>query len=527
MPVLTVERHIRNLLGGRWVPTALHWPPDVFALAGSLLHRSGAYVNVFNDWPPPGSGPDWGARVQRLGKRWREWKTVRAPRAVAQAWAVVRRHGDTPVADVGVHPELWHALVELLAIADEACVNVGLPRAAGSAALPLELDIQLLPDKRAGTSLCRAVDSSLLRVLPKTHTPQLGATLRSLSHHLALVPQSDVVPYWHSVPSAVRKHGLNLLLLPFPGEVRPASFTPAGHHLGNLDQRKFGFFEYRPPEMPNFEQWVEACLTRGRDSVGEIDGLVFPELSLDPAARDAVEKIAQKHGAFVVGGTWRAGTPQVVAQNQVYFYATGNGSKDVAVRFEQAKHHRWRLDRSQIVQYGIGGRLDPTRVWWESTQLGPRQLQFVAVHDWLTLCTLICEDLARQDPVAQLVRSVGPNLVIALLMDGPQTSARWSARYATVLADDPGCSVLTLTCAGMMRLARPELGVPRSRSVALWRDPSGGSTEIELPDDADAVVLSLVRQRDEEWTADGRCHSTEGGRLVLAGQHPVTTGWIS
>lgn len=32
-------------------------------------------------------------------------------------------------------------------------------------------------------------------------------------------------------------------------------------------------------------------------------------------------------------------------------------------------------------------------------------------------------------------------------MDGPQLGSRWPGRYAGVLADEPGCSVLTFTCA--------------------------------------------------------------------------------
>lgn len=68
---------------------------------------------------------------------------------------------------------------------------------------------------------------------------------------------------------------------------------------------------------------------------------------------------------------------------------------------------------------------------------------------------LVCEDLARQDPAADLIRAVGPNLLIALLMDGPQLSGRWPARYASVLAEDPGTSVLTLTSLGMAERSRP------------------------------------------------------------------------
>ena len=68
-----------------------------------------------------------------------------------------------------------------------------------------------------------------------------------------------------------------------------------------------------------------------------------------------------------------------------------------------------------------------------------RLLYFVTLNR-MTWSVLICEDLARQDPAADLIRAVGPNLVIALLMDGPQLNGRWPARYASVLAEDPGSS---------------------------------------------------------------------------------------
>jgi hypothetical protein len=75
------------------------------------------------------------------------------------------------------------------------------------------------------------------------------------------------------------------------------------------------------------------------------------------------------------------------------------------------------------------------------------------------------EDLARPDPVGDLVRSVGPNLVIALLMDGPQLRARWSGRYAMSLADDPGSFVLSVTSLGTTE----ELVSQRSREYGVSR----------------------------------------------------------
>lgn len=114
-------------------------------------------------------------------------------------------------------------------------------------------------------------------------------------------------------------------------------------------------------------------------------------------------------------------------------------------------------------------------------------------------------DLGRQDPVTEVIRAVGPNLVVALLMDGPQLRERWGARYASVLAEDPGSSVLVLTSRGAARLSQPrEQRTARGAVVASWRDVTGGVTEIELPDDGDAILLNLVCRGREEWSADGR-----------------------
>ena len=49
------------------------------------------------------------------------------------------------------------------------------------------------------SSLCLMVSPSEVCVLPKTRTAQVGCTLRTMSHHLALLPpQSRVVARWHT-----------------------------------------------------------------------------------------------------------------------------------------------------------------------------------------------------------------------------------------------------------------------------------------------------------------------------------------
>jgi hypothetical protein len=106
-------------------------------------------------------------------------------------------------------------------------------------------------------------------------------------------------------------------------------------------------------------------------------------------------------------------------------------------------------------------------------------------------------------------------------MDGPQLSSRWSARYATVLADDPGCSVLTLTSLGMAMMSKPP-GKAVSRVVGLWKDAvRPDPVEIVLPEGAEAVVLTLSAENHEEFTADGRTDEGTTGYPILAGIHPV------
>jgi hypothetical protein len=95
------------------------------------------------------------------------------------------------------------------------------------------------------------------------------------------------------------------------------------------------------------------------------------------------------------------------------------------------------------------------------------KLQFVSVCEEITIVSLVCQDLAETDEIADVIRSVGPTVVLAVLLDGPQLASRWAARYASVFADDPGSVVLTLTSFGMAQRRRPS-------GHHLLRDPPSG-----------------------------------------------------
>jgi hypothetical protein len=87
-------------------------------------------------------------------------------------------------------------------------------------------------------------------------------------------------------------------------------------------------------------------------------------------------------------------------------------------------------------------------------------------------------------------------------MDGPQVKSRWSGRYASILSDDPGSSVIALTSLGMVKR---DTTFGLSRVIGLWSEHSGKKLqEIGLAEGAEAVLLILKLGEVNEKTADGR-----------------------
>jgi hypothetical protein len=127
--------------------------------------------------------------------------------------------------------------------------------------------------------------------------------------------------------------------------------------------------------------------------------------------------------------------------------------------------------------------------WWEDNDMIERESLFWVFRPNMVMTSLVCEDLARIDPVQPVLRAVAPNLVIALLLDGPQTPTRWASRYASALSDDPGCGVLTLTSLGMIRRdSHSGLG---ENHIAMWKDSEGRSQFLTLPKGAAALTVTL------------------------------------
>ena len=469
------------------------WPPDAFAITAGVLQKSGGYLRVVDIWPPADGRH---ATIHEIGRRWREAASAKnrrkVPKVLTHWWSIVNQSLDLPL-DTISKSEVAEALLLITIAADEACSGAGFPRATidgfdGAAGFNLFLRETLCSE---------AISPSRAVVLPKVHTPQTGMTLRSITHNVALYCPGEVKARWTWMPFLRPEVNIDwnfrMLLLPWPKAIDRKAFRPSPGQLTNMP-REYGFFRCDSDTVRVDIEKVKRIFKTAVKETGHIDAIVFPELALRPKEP---EKIAKATGALIVGGCGTPPADEKPGRN----YASICAPEFEAVH--QSKHHRWRLENRQILQYDLGERLDPMMQWWEHIEIGPRELNFVTLADWLVLSFLICEDLARLDPVNQLLHSVGPSLIIALLMDGPQLSSRWGARYATVLADDPGSSVLTLTSIGMSEASRVE-GIPPSRVVALWKDAFSGPVEIPLEPGKDGIVLCLRREYRQEFAADGR-----------------------
>lgn len=485
------------------------WPPDLFAITSILLETSGAYRLVVSPspgktWPPNG----WKDSVKTLAEEWRTAlnSAERAPSGISDLISTAFRPDTT---DSSVLVQLSGesraiAVLTLHAVCDQVCSGVGIS-VTGPFALKASYRLA-----EAGT-LAR-FDPSVGRVLPKLRTPQVGITIRSLSHFLAF-SRSEVGVRWAKCSSGAGPDDrlLNVLLVPWPYTVGPKDFFPRGGPLVEMDERHFGFYGFEPKQKFTKEPLTE-LIVACKKQCAHLDAVVFPECALTPEEVVEVEGCLATHEVpILIAGVRVTKSTKDLNENYAQLSMRVNEKWE---SYQQPKHHRWCIDGTQIRNYNVASALDPRKKWWEAIDIPPREVTFVVADERITICPLICEDLARLDPVSSLIRIVGPTLIAAVLLDGPQLDGRWPGRYASVLADDPGSSVLTLTSLGMALRSRPP-GKEPSPVVALWKDARTGVHEVSLEKDALGIMLTLAIESADEWTADGRHDAQDAALLVL------------
>ncbi|MHB0773091.1 hypothetical protein ACYCVF_31175 [Bradyrhizobium sp. 1.29L] len=513
-------------------------------------------------------------RWRAIGRRWaKDWRV--GQREIQPIWDELwlsrRSRFVVRLTEFDEPPSWWYAAHALLIIADECSSDLGYTLSnasletaskglfwanalaysfAQSANRPDDLivssddptDDRHIRKHITVDTLDYVVDPNVARVLPKGRTPEFGCSMRTMSHNLTLLPPRGFTSaYWHQ-PVADQKNQdtkLNLLLLPFPFVIPPKSFR--GRENKNKKHGRWGRFridqrwlrpdgkspaagtEWSTPEgSKSFVEFVDRLLAEAKRNGKCINGLILPEYALDWTTYDKLVRHVRdrwKDVELVISGVSRdcnksEGNFVVVST----IYRDGMGNR-VAATHSRRKHHRWQLDGAQIRGYGLEKDLSPKAVWWEYLEIGHRMVHMDIFRNRSALTAVICEDLARVDPALSLIRSIGPNLVFALLMDGPQLAKRWPGTYATSLSDDPGSSVMTITSAALVdrsNITFARNGGKGQRSIALWRHhvrmPGGKSSDndtvaIELDKNAQAVVLQLNSKPAPETTIDGRSNS--------------------
>jgi hypothetical protein len=354
-------------------------------------------------WPPLPARNARSAARRSHGERSRTG-SGRLPPLRERSWDTVTRYRRVRLADVrsGEAWALTEALLTLHSTADEACADVAV---SGRKAPDTSFDgraWRLLAAHGSGSRL----PPTRVRIVPKTQLSQRGITIRSLSRHLALCYESVDVR-WRSFEPALPKgpRSLQIVLMPWPLSVSACDFRAV------------------------------SAAPLGEES-GGVDAVIFPEAAVRPGEISRLEDTLAKHGAsLLISGVREPPAAGTFGRNYLHLGVRTASGWD---RHEQDKHHRWCLDGRQIRQYHLTRSLDPKRLWWEGVDILERTLHLVEIGGGVTAAPLVCEDLARLDEVADLVRRIGPSLVVALLLDGPQLSSRWPSRYASVLADDPG-----------------------------------------------------------------------------------------
>lgn len=524
------------------------WPPDLFAVVGTIIDRSGCYTEASPDRDDLPGHQLYLATITGLAKAW-GLSMLDVPPDVQQLWStLVSEYGTLPLIQITASPVAVRLLLQLFAIADEACAGVGwdskirtrdreFVRYVRFNALDPTLLQNIKPLPYWPNSLCGMVSPDHVVVLPKSITTNKGCTIRSLSHHLALLPcRTMLEPEWllsSRRVSAVDRDELRLLLVPFPYDIPKNSFKlsfPRTHMSGKAYHP--AFFELEPEWLNDrgagrvdgktlAKTLITPLIKRAkRESGGRVPhGIVLPECALTPQVADELVKALAGSGIeFLITGVIDHDDATGATHNKALTYVIVNRYR--ALVREQNKHHRWRVDREQAKSYDLTLDNDPDNgQWWEDIDVTNRKLPFYAMREDMSMVTLICEDLARMEPAMNAIRAVGPNLVVALLMDGPQLGFRWPARYASVLADEPGCAVLSLTCAATVDLSNENYkktsGKKSTRTVARWTQAAQGGKNLDLDLDPghQGILLRLKSTPKHQTTLDNRGDNEQSREL--------------
>lgn len=412
-------------------------------------------------------------------------------------------------------------------------------------------------------SICMKATSDVFCVQPKSKTPSIGCTIRSTSQNLALLPGAGVLQAgWQFAPveslGVPDKGPLNCLFIPYPYEIDEMNVEVSGK------SNRWRWFEMKQGWLPDddnideFIAFVDALVRKAAADGNLINGIIFPEYSLNWRVHQKIVAFvlaqceSERNGSqaqsteqsiyntieFVISGSsdnCNGESGNFILTTQIFDELSGSDIHKQTMSTSRAKHHRWQMTNGQIKTYdfgkgfknGNGAEEKERELYWEKITIPRRRFHAHSFRDRSVFSTLICEDLARAEPVHKFVRAIGPNIIFVLLMDGCQIEQRWPARYAMGLAEDPGSAVVTLTSRALIKRsnltrAGARSGYVSSWSVGLARNPYGDPQRVDCDRYAEAVVLKFTAKKSNELTIDGR-RSAAGWNWSLSKDTPTVS----
>ena len=293
--------------GGSISDELLEWPPDLFALANTILAQTEAFrfcLSPVREWPPS-RYPDWAREVEDAGREWGTWVEDRqraVPGCLIEEWSAFCERADAPLDDWLTEGRDWRmceALLTLHAIADEACAGLGvaLDRSDAEGCVYRARGRELLV--RTG-SLARILPT-VLRVLPKVCTPPTGKAAFS---RYACVQGPGMEARWHKMPTRHRgtdpqSEHAKMLLLPWPLEVRESDFRALEGSVRRLDREPYGFYKFQPAERLDFDL-LDRVLVAARREARSVDVVFLPESAVDEEEIEELEALLDSHGVVFV-----------------------------------------------------------------------------------------------------------------------------------------------------------------------------------------------------------------------------------
>lgn len=214
------------------------------------------------------------------------------------------------------------------------------------------------------------------------------------------------------------------------------------------------------------------------------DLVVLPELCLSAdahcALQDGLSRLTSKWG----GRPWL-----VVAGSALTLGADGSRHNRSLVLSASGRrlltHDKlfpYEMSRREADRYGIGEALrrEP-RV--EDISVATRRLEILECPLGRT-AVVICEDLSNFTTLAPLAQAFEIDWLVVPVMDGVQTTGRWTARYAEMFSREFGTNVIVATCGALLSAHRRDViaegGVDPGSGCALFsrHRRTGPPTEI-------------------------------------------------